>query len=84
MIPKSLWPRLTRPSGHRFSDKIMLQQTLARKNGFSQIEHPLVPAKAGTQYLALDSRLRGNERKQVPRIARRYRRNIPATRARTN
>ena len=23
---------------------------------------PLVPAKAGTQFLALDSRLRGNER----------------------
>jgi hypothetical protein len=24
---------------------------------------PLVPAKAGTQFLALDSRLRGNERR---------------------
>jgi len=27
------------------------------------VQHPLVPAKAGTQPLALDSRFRGNERK---------------------
>ena len=29
--------------------------------------YPLVPAKAGTQFLALDSRLRGNERSEVQR-----------------
>src|SRR4051794_20926148 len=28
---------------------------------------PLVPAKAGTQFLALDSRFRGNERRAVQR-----------------
>ena len=27
--------------------------------------HPLVPAKAETQFLALDSRLRGNERSMI-------------------
>src|SRR5262249_8445294 len=28
------------------------------------VQHPFVPAKAGTQPLALDSRFRGNERKR--------------------
>ena len=32
----------------------------------SNLSHPLVPAKAGTQTLALDSRLRGNERSAGP------------------
>ena len=33
----------------------------------NRLPFPLVPAKAGTQFFALDSRLRGNERRMLQR-----------------
>ena len=43
----------------------MLDVAIAAQDGKYLIAAPLVPAKAGTQFLALDSRLRGNERKSA-------------------